>query len=191
MSKIRIEVSARHCHLSLSDLNKLFGKDHKLKAIKNLSEPGEFAAKETITIKTKGGQIDNLRIVGPIRKQTQVELSMTDCRRLKINPPIKVSGNLQGSLGATLIGPKGSVKIKEGVIIAKRHLHCNPAQAKKLNLKNGQSVSVKTLGERSVTFHDIEVRVRDDFDLSVHLDTDEGNASSPDGVCSVGELLTK
>lgn len=188
-NKIRIEISARHCHLSLKDLNSLFGPGYKLKPIKQLSQLGEFASSETITIKTEDGQIDNLRILGPIRERTQIELALTDARKLKINPPLRLSGDVKGSLGATLIGSKGQIKIKEGVIIAQRHLHCNLKQAKKFNLKNGQMVSVKTSGERSVTFHNIAVRIKDNFDLSVHLDTDEGNASSPDGLCTFGELI--
>ncbi|NCN07460.1 phosphate propanoyltransferase [Candidatus Falkowbacteria bacterium] len=191
MSKIRIEVSARHCHLSQSDLDKLFGVGYKLKPLKSISQKGQFAAQETIAIKTKGGQLDNVRIVGPVRDQTQIELTLTVARKLKIKPPLKISGDLEGSIGAMLIGPKGQVKIKSGIIVTHRHLHCNPAQAKKLGLKNNQLVSVKTAGERSVTFHNVVVRIRDDFDLSVHLDTDEGNAAMPDGVCGFGELITK
>lgn len=191
MSKIRIEVSARHCHLSLSDLIKLFGHDYKLKPLKEISQKGQFAAKETITIKTKGGQLDKVRIVGPVRDKTQIELTLTDARKLKIQPPIRVSGDLKDSIGATLVGPKGQVKITEGIIVTQRHLHCNPTQAQKLKLKNGQLVSVKTAGNRSVTFHNIIVRIKEDFDLSVHLDTDEGNASMLDGVCGLGELIIK
>ncbi|MEK7072665.1 MAG: phosphate propanoyltransferase [Patescibacteria group bacterium] len=188
-NKIKVEISARHCHLSRKDLNSLFGLGYKLKPIKYLSQPGEFASSETVTIKTKDGQINNLRILGPIRKKTQIELALTDARKLKINPPLRLSGDVKGSLGATLIGSKGQIKIKEGVIIAQRHLHCSPKQAKKLNLKNGQTVSVKIPGQRSVTFDNIIVRIKDNFDLSVHLDTDEGNASTINGVCTFGELI--
>lgn len=191
MSKIRIEVSARHGHLSQSDLDKLFGSGYKLKPLKKLSQTMEFAAKETITIKTKLGQLENFRIIGPVRPQTQIELTLSDARKLKIKPPIRISGQLTGSLGAELIGPYGSVKIKTGIIITHRHLHCNPAQAKTLNLKNGQMVSVKTAGERSTTLHNIVVRIKDSFDLSIHLDTDEGNASLPSGACGFGNLINK
>jgi len=191
MSKIRIEVSAHHAHLSQADLDSLFGFGYKLKPLKPLSQPGEFASQETITIKTKDGQINKLRIVGPPRDKTQIEITLSDARKLKIKPPIRVSGDLKGSAGATLVGVKGQIKIKEGIIIHQRHLHCNLSQAKKLKLKNKQLVSIKTTGARSLTFHNVIVRVRDNFDLSVHLDTDEGNASSPDGVCSLGELINK
>lgn len=189
MPKIKVEVSARHCHLSQKDLNGLFGVGYKLKPIKKLSQPGEFSSTATITVKTAGGQIENLRVLGPVREKTQIELSLTDARKLKINPPIRLSGDLSGSSGGLLIGPKGKVKIKEGIIIAKRHLHCNPKQARRLNLKNGQIVAVKTPGERGAILDNIMVRIKDNFDLSVHLDTDEGNATLPDGVCSLCDLI--
>ncbi|MFA6526638.1 MAG: phosphate propanoyltransferase [Candidatus Buchananbacteria bacterium] len=189
MDKIRIEVSARHCHLSQKDLDKLFGKGYQLKPMKDLSQKSQFAAQETIIVKTKDGQIDNLRILGPVRPQTQIELSMTDARKLKINPPIRLSGDIKRSVGAIIIGPKGEVKLKEGIIIAKRHIHANPAQAKKMGLSKNMIISVKTVGERSVTFHSIPVRIDDNYDLSFHIDTDEGNASSPNGVCSQGIIV--
>jgi len=191
MSRIKIEVSARHCHLSAKDLEKLFGHGYKLKPVKELSQPGQFAAKETITLKTKDGQIDNIRILGPVRNKTQVELSMTDTRKLKIQPPIRLSGDLADSVGGTLVGPKGEIKIKDGIIIAQRHIHASPAEAKNIGLKNNQKVSVKIGDDRAVTFHNIPVRVDKDFSLAMHVDTDEGNASLPSGVCGVGELILK
>ena len=189
MTKVKVEVSARHCHLSDKDAKKLLGKNYKLKVIKPLSQHGEFASQVTVTVKTAGGQLEKVRVLGPIRDKTQVEISLTEARKLKINPPIRLSGDLKGSAGAVLIGPKGQVRIKEGIIIAKRHLHCSSDQAKKLGLKNGQIISVKTPGERSVTLNNIVVRIKDNFDLSIHLDTDEGNASLPGGVCAFGEII--
>jgi len=191
MAQILIEVSARHCHLSQKDLDKLFGKNYQLKLMKDLSQRGQFAAQETVILKTKDGQIDNLRILGPVRPNSQVELAMTDARKLKISPPVRVSGDIKGSVGAALIGPKGEIKLKEGIIIAQRHIHASPAQAKQLSLKKGQLVSVKTFGERSVTFHDVIIRIEEHFDLSFQIDTDEGNASLPGGVCSKGEIIKK
>ena len=191
MVKIPIEVSARHCHLSRTDLDKLYGKGYALKLMKELSQKGQFAAQETVVLETKDGRIDNLRILGPVRPATQVELSMTDARKVKLNPPIRVSGGIKGSAGAILIGPKGKVELKEGVIIAQRHIHANPGQAKKLGLKMGQLVSVKTSGPRSLTFHDVIIRVEDHFDLSFQVDTDEGNAALPGGVCSQGIIVKK
>lgn len=191
MAKIKIEVSARHCHLSQMHLDKLFGKGYQLKVMKQLSQKGQFAAEETISVKTKYGQIDNLRVLGPVRGATQIELARTDSRKLKIDPPVRVSMDIKGSAGATLVGPRGEARIREGIIIAQRHIHASPSQAKKLGLKHGQSVSVKTSGERSVTFHNVIIRVEENFDLSFQIDTDEGNASLPGGVCSVGEIIAK
>lgn len=179
-NKIKIEVSGRHLHLSRKDLDNLFGHGYKLTVARHLSQPGEFAAKEIVSIKTEGGQIDNVRVLGPIRSKTQVEISMTDARKLKINPPIRISGDIEGSASATLIGPNGMVELKEGVIIAQRHLHANPDQAKEIGVRDGQSISIKTSGQRSITMHNIIVRVGDNYDLAIHIDTDEGNASMPD-----------
>lgn len=189
MLKIIIEVSARHVHLSPKDAAKLFGRGYQLKELKSLSQPGEFAAKETVSIKTAKGQIDNLRVIGPTRKQTQVEITLTDARKLKIAPPVRLSGDIKGSAGATLIGPKGQVRLKEGVIVAQRHIHCDPATAKKIGLTTKSQVTVTTFGERGLVLENIPVRIAPDFVLRLHLDTDEGNASLPGGVCSQGELI--
>ena len=175
--KIKIEISGRHCHLSLKDLEALFGKNYRLKPLKPLSQPGQFTSKETISVRTAAGQIDSVRILGPTRELTQVEISRTDANRLKINPPVRQSGDLKNSVGAELIGPKGKVKIKEGVIIAERHVHCDPVNAKKLGLKDGQRVFVKTQGSRSTTFNNVLVRVTENSFLALHIDVDEANAT--------------
>lgn len=175
--KIKIEISARHCHLSDKDLERLFGRHYQLKPIKALSQPGQFASQETIDIETPNGRINNVRILGPTREATQVEISQTDARQLDIYPSIRQSGDLKGSAGAELIGTKGKIKIKEGVIIAGRHIHCDPTTAKKIGLKDSQRVSIKTVGIRSVIFDNVIVRIREDFSLAFHIDTDEGNAS--------------
>ena len=177
MQKINIEVSARHCHLSRKDLDVLFGKDYELTLYKKLSQIDQFASNEVISIKNSGGQIDNVRVLGPLRGQTQVEISLTDAKKLKINPPIRLSGDLDGSDGCILIGPKGSVTLEEGVIIAKRHIHCDPETAETMGLKNQQIVSVKIGGVRSVIFENVEVRISDKFVFYLHIDTDEGNTS--------------
>lgn len=190
MNKIIIEVSARHCHLSAQDLEKLFGVNYQLKEMKPLSQGGEFAAEETISLVTAGGQIDSLRVLGPVREKTQVEITMTEARKLKIKPPVRLSGNLTGSAGGKLIGPAGEIELVEGIIIAQRHVHCDPETAKQLGLSQDKTVAVKTHGERSVIFNDIPVRIKDGYALRLHLDTDEGNASLPGGVCSEGELLS-
>lgn len=187
--KINIEVSARHCHLSQQDLDKLFGLNYRLKILKPLSQPSQFAAKETIVLKTKDGEINNLRILGPVRQKTQIELALTDARKLGIKPPLRLSGDIAGSTGGVLIGPKGKIILKEGVIIALRHIHANPQIAQKLKLSTGKKCSVKTLGPRSVIFNNVSVRINKDFGFSMHIDTDEGNAGLIDGACNQGEIL--
>lgn len=194
--KIKIEISARHCHLSNKDLETLFGKNYQLKPIKKLPQPGQFAAKETVSLEVPGNRINNLRVVGPVRGKTQIEITQTDAYQLDIHPPVRQSGDLKGSTGAKLIGPKGTVKIKEGVIIAERHLHCDPISAKKLGLKNNQRVSVKTQGSRSVTLNNIIVRINKDFSLAFHIDidTDEANAAlnfNRERKAEYGLLITK
>lgn len=175
--KIKIEISARHCHLSKQDMERLFGKSYQLKPVKALSQPGQFIAQETIDIKTPDGCINSVRILGPARGKTQVEISRTDARRLNIHPPVRQSGSIKKSAGVELIGPNGKIKIKEGVIVAERHIHCDMATAKKLGLKNNQRISVKTNGVRSLTFNNVVVRIHKDFSLALHIDTDEANAS--------------
>lgn len=192
--KIRIEISARHCHLSSKDLEKLFGKNYQLKPAKELSQPGQFIARETIDIKTPDGRIDDVRILGPARGTTQVEISRTNARQLNINPPVRQSGNIKKSAGIELIGPNGKIKIKEGVIVAERHIHCDKITAKKLGLKNNQRISVKTDGVRSLTFNNVVVRIHENFSLAFHIDTDEANAAlnfSRDKETEYGVLIIK
>ena len=184
MRKIPIEVSARHIHLSQEDLDKLFGKGYKLKKLKKLSQLSDFAAKETLDIQAGVKKILKVRVVGPVRKETQVELSMTDAVFLGISPPVRKSGDLKVSPGIVLIGPKRKIKIKKGVIIPWRHIHCSTKEAKVLKLKNGMMVSLKIKGARSLTFHNIRVRINKNYRLYMHLDTDEGNAA---GITKEGE----
>ncbi len=175
--KIPIEVSARHIHISQKDLEKLFGKGYELKKYKQLSQPSDFAAKEKLDIENSSRKIQNMRIVGPPRKKTQVELSATDAIRLKIKPIIRMSGNVKGTPGIFLIGPKAKIKIREGVIVPWRHIHCSPEEAKRLGLKDKEKVFVKVKGKRAITFHNVEVRVDENYRLCMHIDTDEGNAA--------------
>jgi len=176
--KIPIEVSARHIHLCQKDLEALFGKRYKLKKLRNLFQPGEFAAKEVLEVKGNSEKSLNFRVIGPVRKETQVELSKTDAILLGIKPPVRESGNLKGTPGVTLIGPQGRIKIKQGVINNWRHIHCNLKKAKELGLKDKMLVSIKVNGLCAVTFHNIKVRVKKKSFLSLHLDTDEGNAAN-------------
>ena len=179
MVKITVEVSARHIHLSNKDLVKLFGKQYFLHKKNNLSQPDQFAAKETLTISGSKNKLTDVRVLGPIREKTQVELSFSDCIYLGVNPVLRLSGNLKGSSGILLTGPKGKLKIKQGTIVAKRHLHISKVKAKKWKLKNKQKISVLIKGERSIIFNNVIVRVGD-FVTRLHLDTDEANASGID-----------
>jgi len=177
MKKIPIEVSARHIHLCKKDLEALFGKGYQLKKLKKLTQSEEFAAKEKLDIQVKSRKIPNVRVMGLVRRETQVELSHTDGVFLRIELPVRESGYLKGTPGAILIGPKGRIKIKKGVINAWRHIHCSPKEAKKLGFKNRMSVSVKTKGICSITFHNVKVQVRPNYRFCMQLDTDEGNAA--------------
>lgn len=182
--KIPIEISARHIHLSKKNFEELFGDNYKLKVLKYLSQPGEFAAEETLTIRIGSKKIENVRIIGPLRKETQVEILQSDARLLGINPPVRVSGDLDNTPGLTLISPKKEISIEKGVIISKRHLHCNSKEAEKLGLKNGMIVSVKTNSLRPVTFHGIIVRVSEKDSFCLHIDIEEGNCA---GIKDIGE----
>jgi putative phosphotransacetylase len=182
--KVPIEISARHCHLSKKDLETLFGARYELKKLKQLSQPVDFACEETIDIIVGSKKIEKVRIVGPLREQTQVEISLTDSIGSGVTPQIKLSGDLNGTSPVTLVGLKGVVDLNEGLIVAKRHIHCATTEAKRYKFKNGDVISVKVESKRPVIFEDVIVRVRDDYKLHMHLDTDEGNAS---GINKIGE----
>ena len=175
--KIPIEISARHVHLSQKHLEKLFGKGHKLVPERKLSQPGQFAAKETVVIQKGKNKISKIRLIGPVRAKTQIELSLTDAFELGIKIPIRLSGNLKNSPSATLIGPRGRVNLKDGLICASRHLHLQPDLVKIMKLKTGDKISVKVEGERSIIFNNVAVRSGEGHKLGMHIDTDEGNAA--------------
>ncbi|MBT4349801.1 phosphate propanoyltransferase [bacterium] len=179
MKKVTVEVSARHIHLSDKDLVKLFGKQYSLHQKNNLSQSDQFAAKETLVISGSKNKLSRVRILGPNRVKTQVELSLSDCIYLGIKPVLRLSGDLKGSSDILLIGPKGKLRIKHGAIVAKRHLHISKTQAKEWKLKNKQKISASIKGERSIIFNNIIVRVGD-FVTRLHLDTDEANAAGVD-----------
>jgi putative phosphotransacetylase len=187
--KVKVEISARHLHLSQADLEKLFGARYVLKKLKNLSQEGEFAAEETVTLVGPKRKLENLRIVGPVRPATQVELAYTDAFFLGIDAPLRLSGDVAGSAGAKIIGPAGEVDLVEGIIIAKRHLHINQKEANELGLKSDALVKVKLTGERGLIFDNVVVRIKPTFHASVHVDTDEANACGCGKVCSFGELI--
>ena len=170
-----VEVSARHCHLTEQHIAKLFGKGYKLKILKMVSQPGQWASKEEIKIKGPKGEL-KLRIVGPARSKTQVELSVTECYRLGIKPVLRVSCDIKGTPGAVLIGPKGKIKINSGVIVAQRHVHLSPSEVKALKLRKGQIVKIKVSGKRALVFEKVIVRTGQGHKKSFQIDTDEGNA---------------
>lgn len=176
--KIPIAISARHVHLTRETVDVLFGKDYELTEYKPLSQPGQYAANETVTIVGKKNKIENVRILGPLRPKDQVEISKTDEFFLGVDAPVRESGNVSGTPGITLQGPKGSVTLKEGVIVAWRHIHMHPADAELFGVKDKDVVSVDVDDEdRPLTFKNVLIRVSDKFKLEMHIDTDEGNAA--------------
>ncbi len=177
IKRITIEVSARHVHLSKEDLYKLFGGGYELTKRNNLSQPGQFAACETVTLVGAKDKIEKVRILGPVRNQTQVEISKTDGYKLGVSAPIRDSGELGNSASGILVGLQGKVELGEGIIYAWRHIHVSVDDAQKLKLKDKDIVSVKTKGERMLTFGNILVRVDPNFKLAFHIDTDEANAA--------------
>ena len=175
--KILVETSARHLHVTREDLDTLFGKGFELSNKKNLSQPGQFATNEKVTVVGPKGQL-TMSILGPERPQTQIEVSFTDARALGLVPPIRESGDLSGSCPCKLGGPCGEVELKEGVIVAQRHIHTTPEDAAVLNVRDKQIVWVKVETEgRALVFGDVVVRVSPKYATAMHLDTDEANAA--------------
>lgn len=175
-NEIPIGISARHIHLKQEHVEHLFGKGAQLTVQKMLSQPDQFAANETLIVVGPKGSIANVRVLGPARTLTQVEISNTDAISLGVQPPIRESGNIADSASCTLVGPKGSLFLQEGVIIAQAHIHMSPVDAKNFHVYDGQYVAVKIQGIRPVTFDHVKVRVADRYRLEMHIDTDEGNA---------------
>lgn len=176
--KFIVETSARHVHLSQADLETLFGAGYELTKKKDLSQPGQYACEERVTIVGSKKEMAGVSILGPVRKDTQVELSLTDARSIGVNAPIRESGDIAGSGACKIVGPKGEIEISEGVIAAKRHIHATVEDAKNLGVENGEVVSVKVDTEgRSLVFGDVVVRVSDSYALAMHIDTDESNAA--------------
>ncbi len=175
---VPIGVSARHVHVSQADLETLFGKGYTLTKKKELMG-GQYAAEEQVTIVgIKLRAIENVRILGPVRKETQVEISATDALKLGVKAPIRDSGDIKGSAPIAIVGPKGALYLNEGCIIAKRHIHMSPADAKAAGVKNGDVVSVKAENARGTVFNHVTIRVDDSFTTEMHIDTDEANAAS-------------
>ena len=175
---VPVGVSNRHIHLSKDDLETLFGKGYELTPIKDLSQPGQFACKEQLTIIGPSLRpTEGVRDLGPVRSASQVEISRTDSFTLKVKPPVRESGDIKGSAPVTIIGPKGVVTLKEGCIIANRHIHMSEEEGAAFGLKDGDYVTVEANGERRTTFYDVQVRVNKAFRLEMHIDTDDANAA--------------
>lgn len=180
-SLIPIAVSARHCHLKLADIKKLFGEKENLTVKNYLSQPNQYASEEKVTIVGPKHKIENVRVLGPARNFTQVEISKTDSIKLGLNPPVRQSGDIKGSSPITIIGPKGKISLQEGLIIAHSHIHMSPQDAKHFNVNNNEIVRVKAISNRQITFESVVIRVSPKYVLEMHIDTDEGNASLVDG----------
>jgi len=174
--KIPIGVPARHVHLAQAEVEQLFGENYQLTPKFELSQPGQFAAEETVVIAGPKGSIERVRILGPARSLSQVEVSWTDAMKLGIKPPLRISGDIQGSSPVTLIGPKGSAVLNEGLIIAQAHIHMSPEDSAKFNVVDGQSVQIKVEGIRPIILSNVVIRVSERYRLEMHIDTDEANA---------------
>lgn len=174
---VKIGVSQRHIHLSREDVDTLFGKGYELTPKKYLMGK-EYASNEVVTLVGPSLKaIENVRVLGPVRKNTQVEISRTDTFVLKVSPPVRPSGEIKGSEKLVVVGPKGSVYLKEGVIIANRHIHLTPEFAASLNLSDNDYVDVVIDGVKPTKFYDVQIRVREDFNVEMHIDTDDANSS--------------
>ena len=172
-----IGISNRHIHLSQSDANTLFGSNYQLTKMKDLSQPGQFAAEETVIIKGPKSEIAKVRVLGPYRKFSQVEILASDNFKLGTNAPLRLSGDLEGSEAIEVIGPNGTLHLNQGLIVAKRHIHMTVADAELFGVTDGEIVKVKTPGERGLVFDNVVIRVDDSFLLNMHIDIDEANAA--------------
>ncbi len=188
MAKVLVETSARHLHVSREALDILFGEGYELTVKKELSQPGQYAANERVRVVGPKGEFPAMSILGPVRSATQVEISLSDARTLGVSAPVRESGDIAGSAGCTLVGPAGSVELKEGVIVAKRHIHLRPSDASEFGVENGEIVSVKIDAGRPLVFGDVVVRVSEKFMPAMHIDTDESNAAGASGVV-YGEII--
>lgn len=188
MKQVPIGVSARHIHLTKEHIAILFGEGYELQVMKELSQPGQFAAAETVAVIGPKGKFDKVRILGPARPQSQLEVSRTDAFALGLQPPVRESGHIAGSPGIKVVGPAGEVELAEGVIVAARHIHFHTDRAKAWGIADKQRLTVRVSGERPLIFEDVIARVSDQFALDMHIDTDEANAA---GVKTgdIGEIL--
>ncbi|RKP55537.1 phosphate propanoyltransferase [Cohnella endophytica] len=178
MSKqVPVGVSARHIHLTQEHVEVLFGKGAALTEFKPLSQPGQFAANETVAVHGPKGSFAKVRILGPARKATQLEVSRTDAFALGLMPPVRESGSIEGTPGIRIVGPVGEVTVDQGVIVAARHIHFHTSDAERWGIQDKQLLKVRVGGERGLVFEQVLARVSDQFALDMHIDTDEGNAA--------------
>jgi putative phosphotransacetylase len=176
--QVPIAASNRHIHLSPEHVERLFGRGYELTKLKDLSQPNQFAAKETVTLIGPKGKISNVRVLGPARGSTQVEVSLFDGFTLGVKPPIRNSGNIKGSEPITIQGPRGQVNIDEGLICAARHIHMHTSDAERFDVADGDRVQVKVEGDRGVIFSNVLIRVSPKYKLEMHIDLDEANAAN-------------
>ena len=191
MKQFIVETSARHVHVSQADLETLFGAGYQLTPKKDLSQPGQYACAERVDVVGPKKTLTGVSILGPVRKETQVEISLTDARSIGVSAPIRESGDTAGSGACKLVGPCGEVELTQGVIAAKRHIHMTPADAAEMDVQDKDVVCVKVLTEgRNTIFGDVVVRVNENFALAMHIDTDESNAAAC-GRNQMGEIVMK
>lgn len=182
---VPVGISNRHIHLSQADLDQLFGAGYQLTPMKELSQPGQFACKETVTICGPKGAIEKVRVLGPVRKETQIEIVAGDCFKLGVKAPAKLSGDLAGTPGITVVGPKGSVQTAQGLIVAQRHIHMAPADAQAYGVQDGQVVKIRVGGLRGGIYDNVAIRVTTSSKLECHLDTEEANAMGVAGTVEI------
>ena len=173
---VPVGISMRHVHLNRADLNHLFGPTYMLTPMKKLSQPGQYAAQECVDVIGPKGVLKRVRVLGPLRRETQVELAQTDCRTIGVKAPVRASGHLEGTPGVKLRGPYGEIEIPRGVIVADRHIHLSPAQAKASGLQDGDTVSVEIEGTKAGVLDGILIRSNPGCEMDFHIDTDDGNA---------------
>ena len=171
---VELEASGRHVHVTKEQAKVLFG--HGLTPKRPLSQPGQYLAEERLRVVGPKGEFENVAVLGPERKEAQVEISLTDARTLGVHPPVRPSGDVGNSPGAILVGPKGQIRLGQGVIVARRHIHMSPQDAARQGVVDGQTVRLQVFTKRPLTFSDVQVRVREDFATYAHLDYDEANA---------------
>ncbi len=175
--ELPIALSNRHIHVSQKDVDQLFGEGYELTKFRDLSQPGQYACEEKVDIVGKKGRLEGVRILGPVRPDTQLEISISDGFTLGVEPVIRNSGDIDSTPGGKLVGPKGEVELEEGIIVAARHIHMHTKDAEKFGVKDNDLVSIRTGGPRSLVFENVLVRVSDKFALEMHVDIEEGNAA--------------